>query len=225
MSSIMATADAPFSSHARRVAAGRRRQRRAAARPIDIDRAGACAELAQPVGHGLAGSTRARCVRPPAGRAERELGGEHRGVGAARAVRCAVGVSLALDLDRPPVASESRNRSTARVRCPPVSTTRAGSKRQQRPHKRFGFLLLLWPAGCSRATGEHTRLRQVRRQHARKRQDSSHQHPLARPASSSRAPDSATITGSTTIGRSRRQLARVPARPHPRRRRCRASRP
>ena len=55
--------------------------------------------------------------------AERQAGGQRRGVRAARAVRGAVGVALARDLD---VRSPSKSTSTASSRWPPVTTTARG---------------------------------------------------------------------------------------------------
>ena len=90
-----------------------------------VDRPGARAELAQAV------------ARPPPRRRawpaaaassgsspERQVGGERRGVRAARAVRRAVGVALAGDLDER--ARRRRTTSLASSRCPPVTTTAPG---------------------------------------------------------------------------------------------------
>ena len=124
-------------------------------------------------------------------------GGERRRVGAARAVRRAVGVALTRDLDR---RSPSKNRSLAVSRCPPVTTTAPG------PSAWIGAGELLRvrcprpPPGSPPRAGSGSSPSPSAAAVVRSASSA--------PSSSSRAPLSAIITGSSTTGARGRGRAR-----------------
>ena len=135
--------------------------------------------------------------------AQRQPRGQRRGVRAARAVRGAVGVARARRSRRR--ARRRRATSTASLAVPAGDHDRPRAERVDGARQRLALERVV--------AGEHARLGEVR---ASRRSPARRRARRARAwasASSSRAPDSATITGSTTIGVPGRQQVEAPPPP------------
>ena len=169
------------------------------AQPEDVHRAGAGAELAQPAGDRCSGAGPGDASRLQQRLAPARAGrrGPPSACSPSRARRRRDGARPRSR--RPPPAAGDRAGRRRSSRCPPVSTTAPGPSASTAR------------ASCSASPGarcsrsrrprqQRPRLRHVRRQHARARQDLLDQRSARAPGSSRRAPDSATITGSTTTG-------------------------
>ena len=161
-------------------------------RAEDVDRPGARAELAQAVADGVRGRGAARAPPRAGGRPSASWAASVDGVRAARAVRGAVGVALARELDEPLAVEEQVGRLVAvpagdddDPRAERVDRARE-LPRPSRPRPRR--------RRATRASGTFGVTTVAR---GRSSVDAA---PSARPRSSSRAPDSATITGSSTTG-------------------------
>ena len=168
----------------------------------DVDRPGAGADVAQASRDRLSGERARDARRLQRVVAERELRCEHRRVRAAGAVRRAVGVALALDLDRgssPAGPGTGRRRAS---RCPPVSTTAPGpSASSARASASTSSSSSSAPRVARARRTDERRAPRAGSASARSRAAGSRSRaPRWASASSSRAPDSATITGSTTTG-------------------------
>ena len=158
----------------------------------DVDRPRPVADLAQAVADRLGGDL----ARPRAASsgvlAEGQERGQRRGVGAAGAVRGAVGVALRRRSRRR--RSPSKKRSTSSSLWPPVTTAACG------PSASTAAGQLLLRARLLAEPGQHPRLGDVRRRRPSPAAAASRPAPACASSSSRTAPLSATITGSRTTG-------------------------
>ena len=209
-SSAAATADAPRPPRGGAPARAQRRR----AEPEHVDRPGAGPEAAQAVADGLRRDALGLARARPRGRrpAPAARPASRSACSPSRARRRRGGARPASSTTRSP----SKTTSIASSRCPPVTTTAPGPERVDRPRELLARRASSSPAS-TRASGRFGVTTVARA-------TTSSTSAAWASSSSSRAPDSATITGSTTIGvpggsRSKRLRHRPRARP-----RCRASR-
>ena len=102
---------------------------------------------------------------------------------------------------RPRAVAARVDEQVDRARAVPAGEhDRARAERQHARERAASASPVLARARRRASAGERARLGQVRREHARARQDLARRARASASAASSRAPDSATITGSTTTG-------------------------